>query len=71
MMSAEIIAPPLPAIDREQHRKELLHSADAAIEQIKLGDYLGAAMTFTWLARHLHRLQRLADAETAVGPPRP
>lgn len=69
-MSAEIIAPPIPAIDLEQHRKKLLHSADAAIKQIRSGDYLGAAMTFTWLARHLHRLQRLADAEAAVDPPR-
>lgn len=60
-MSAETIVSRISVIDRDEYRKELLQSADAAIEQIKVGDYLGAAMTFTWLTRHLHRLRRTAD----------
>jgi hypothetical protein len=65
-MSAEIIASPKRGIHHEQHRKELLRSADVAIEQIKVGDYTGAPVIFTQLARHLHRLKRLADVEAAL-----
>ena len=68
-MSAEITAFSAAGSD-EEHTNELLRSVNNGVEQIKARDYIGAAMTFTWLSRRLHRLKRLSDAETAANSPR-